>query len=172
MLLLVTAAFLPCSAIAASQSGPCPEQWTDASFVDMGCLFFNVTHPLSWIDANEHCQMKMPERNSSLVDIRTAEQLAFLQMLLDFGDHVQGVSGSWIAGTDVGSSGSWFWATTRTPVDDFIWADGEPSRGTGTVSLTLTAKLRITLYDSLPLGTLRPTLVILLFNDILLLFSC
>ena len=118
-------------------NGACPEDWTDASFVNMGCLHFNNSERLDWMDANEYCQTQMPERSSSLVEIRTKEQLAFLRIFLDFDSDF--AAGSWVAGTDVGSSGRWFWATNLSPVEDFVWADGEPSRSNGTVSCLMLA---------------------------------
>ena len=136
-MLLIIAAFLLLLSLSAGDSGSCPEEWTDASFVDMGCLYFNNTERIDWMEANEYCQTRLPELNSSLVELRTSEQLAFLQMLLDFDSDF--AAGSWIAGTDVGSSGRWFWTKTLSPVEDFVWADGEPSRSNGTVSCLMLA---------------------------------
>merc|ERR1712172_383907 len=139
MLLIIGASFLLLLSVSAAEElGSCPEDWTDASFVDMGCLYFNNTERLDWMEANEYCQTGLPELNSSLVELKTSEQLAFLQMLLDFDSDF--AAGSWIAGTNVGSSGRWFWATTLSPVEDFVWADGEPSRSNnGTVSCLMLA---------------------------------
>merc|ERR1711881_218334 len=58
----------------------CPDKWLDASFMDMGCLFFNATEALTWDDANSMCQMSS---NSTLVDVATEVQMGFLQMELD-----------------------------------------------------------------------------------------
>merc|ERR1712107_639869 len=54
-------------------SGACPSGWVDASFVDMGCLFFNSTEALaSWDDSATMCQMATP--NATLVEILTENQ--------------------------------------------------------------------------------------------------
>merc|ERR1711971_1312440 len=104
MLLIIGASFLLLLSVSAAEElGSCPEDWTDASFVDMGCLYFNNTERLDWMEANEYCQTRLPELNSSLVELR------------------------------------WFWATTLSPVEDFVWANGEPSRSNGTVSCLMLA---------------------------------
>merc|ERR1712156_876664 len=61
-------------------SATCPDKWLDASFVEMGCLFFNNTLEVSWEEANVICQMNS---NSTLVDIQSEMQMDFLQMELD-----------------------------------------------------------------------------------------
>ena len=33
----------------------CPRYWIDASHVDLGCLLFNATSPLLWIEAENFC---------------------------------------------------------------------------------------------------------------------
>ena len=72
MLLIIGASFLLLLSVSAGESGSCPEDWTDASFVDMGCLYFNNTERLDWMEANEYCQTRVPELNSSLVELRYA----------------------------------------------------------------------------------------------------
>merc|ERR1712018_607432 len=66
----------------------CPEKWLDASFVDMGCLYFNSTEALNWEEANVICQMS----NSTLVDISTEMQMGFLQMELDVIANAEGTT--------------------------------------------------------------------------------
>ena len=56
-------------------SSPCPHGWIVATSVDMGCLKFNVTHPMSWLDASEYCQR---DEQAALVEIQTELQLDFL----------------------------------------------------------------------------------------------
>ena len=34
---------------------PCPQHWTDATHVDLGCLLFNVTNPSSWLEGQDSC---------------------------------------------------------------------------------------------------------------------
>merc|ERR1712192_259914 len=95
---------------AQSQSkGNCPHKWVDASFVDMGCLYFNATAALTWDDASSMCQMSS---NSTLDVIANAEGTIHLW---------------WTAGTDVGINGRWIWATTLTAVEDYVWKSGYPN---------------------------------------------
>ena len=106
-------------------SGNCLDGWVDASFVEMGCLYFNSTKALSsWDETSSMCQTATP--NSTLVEIRTAMQLAFVQMMIGvLADH-EGPRYWWTAGTDVGINGKWFWASSLTPVEDYVWPDNYP----------------------------------------------
>merc|ERR1711934_159578 len=106
-------------------SGNCPDKWLDASFVDMGCLYFNSSATETWDAANSLCQIGS---NSTLVDIATEVQLAFLQMELDLiADHEGATHHWWTAGTDVGTNGRWFWVTTLGDVGEFVWDDNYPN---------------------------------------------
>merc|ERR1712037_890581 len=78
---------------AQSQSkGNCPEKWFDASFLEMGCLYFNTTQAFTWDDANTMCQMNT---NSTLVDIVTEMQMSFLSMELDVIANAEGATRAW-----------------------------------------------------------------------------
>merc|ERR1712037_522143 len=137
MLALLTAFIFVLSSTSASEHGEtallsqaqsqsnCPEKWLDASFMDMGCLYFNTTLALTWDDANAMCQMST---NSTLVDIVTEMQMGFLQMELDVIANAEGTTHVWwTAGTDAGINGRWIWATTLTDVGDYLWRSGYPS---------------------------------------------
>merc|ERR1719341_1661169 len=136
MIVFLTAVFASASAstfsnretVPLSQSqetSNCPEKWLDASFVDMGCLFFNATMDVTWEDANAICQRS----NSTLVDISTEVQMGFLQMELDVIANAEGTTHYWwTAGTDLGIEGRWIWATTLTAVEDFVWKDSSYPR--------------------------------------------
>merc|ERR1711971_697195 len=100
-----------------SQSaGNCPHKWVDASFVDMGCLYFHTTAALTWEEANLMCQM------SSSTLIANAEGTTHYW---------------WTAGTDVGINGRWIWATTLTAVEDYVWIDSFPNAVTAYNCLAL-----------------------------------
>merc|ERR1711936_1224781 len=102
--------------VASLTSGVCPDKWVDATFVDMGCLYFNSSAALPWDETNSLCQMTS---NATLVEIRTEMQMAFLQMELNvLADH-EGTRHWWTSGTDVGVNGKWMWATSYTPVEDY-----------------------------------------------------
>merc|ERR1712012_1537680 len=103
-------------------SGNCPEKWLDASFMEMGCLFFNNTKEVDWEEANVICEKF--SSNATLVDIQSEMQMGFLQMELDVIANAEGESHSWwTAGTDVGREGKWYWATTLEEVEDYVWVD-------------------------------------------------
>merc|ERR1712156_184236 len=124
--LQATASILLLSAIAVS--GACPDKWLDASFMEMGCLFFNNTVAVDWEEANVVCKMTP---NATLVDIQSEMQMGFLQMELNMVEGIEGTKHNWwTAGTDVGIEGQWFWVTTLTEVGDFVWHSDEPNSGT------------------------------------------
>merc|ERR1712051_1161555 len=105
-------------------TGNCPDKWVDATFVDMGCLYFNSTEALTWDDASSMCQMGS---NSTLLEITTEMQLAFIQMeLAVIEDHEDAHNFWWTAATDVGINGQWIWITSLTAVEDFMWFSGFP----------------------------------------------
>merc|ERR1712179_206717 len=133
MIVLLTVVFSSASASAFSyretvplsqsqETSNCPEKWLDASFVDMGCLYFNTTQDVTWEDANSICQGS----NSTLIDISTEMQMGLLQMELDVIADAEGEAHYWwTAGTDLAIEGRWIWATTLTAVEDFVWrSDG------------------------------------------------
>ena len=89
-------------------SANCPDQWLDASFVDMGCLLINSSKAYHWDAANIYCQR---DENATLVEILSQEQLGFLRMKLT--EHMEGHEGNkncWTSGTDAGRNGVWRWA--------------------------------------------------------------
>ena len=106
-------------------SGECPRGWVDASFVDMGCLYFNSTEALaSWDDSASMCQMATP--NATLVEILTEDQVAFVQMEIDLLEAHEAPRHWWTGATDVGINGKWFWAPSLSPVEDFVWVSPYP----------------------------------------------
>merc|ERR1711962_1482125 len=108
-----------------ASSGACPSGWVDASFVEMGCLYFNSTKAETWDDSVISCQMATP--NASLVEILTENQMAFVQMEIELLEAHEGKHYWWTGATDVGINGKWFWAPSLSPVEDFVWGAGYPS---------------------------------------------
>merc|ERR1712168_629233 len=81
-------------------NGNCPDKWVDATFVDMGCLYFNSSADMTFDDASSMCQMGS---NSTLLAITSEMQMAFVQMELNvIADHEDASRYWWTAGTDVG----------------------------------------------------------------------
>merc|ERR1719266_207530 len=107
----------------------CPEKWLDASFVEMGCLFFNSTASMTWEDANLACQRSS---NSTSVVITSEIQMGFLQMELDVIANAEGEAHWWwTAGTDIWTNGPrWLWATTLADVEEYVWEGGYPHSNT------------------------------------------
>ena len=97
----------------------CPghEGWLDASSADMGCVLFDVS-PYTWDAANNRCQTL----GGTLVEIENEKQLEFLQFQLQFMEGLQGTRWWWTSGTDAGMNGVWRWATSFSPVGDFVWS--------------------------------------------------
>merc|ERR1711936_1399353 len=126
MLLLLLSAALGFATVAShphggeaegQSSGNCPGNWVDASFVDMGCLYFNSTAALSWDDASSLCQMGS---GSTLLAITSEIQMDFIHMQLDvITDHDGAFHYWWTAGTydeKYPDNGEWLW-WTYSPVE-------------------------------------------------------
>merc|ERR1712130_837356 len=106
-------------------TGTCPDKWVDATFVDMGCLYFYSTEAMTWDEASSLCQMVS---NGTLLEITSEIQLSFIQMeLAVIEDHEDVHFNWWTAATDVGINGQWFWITSRADVEDFMWDTNYPS---------------------------------------------
>ena len=109
---------------ASDVSAACPDNWLDASFMEMGCLFFNNTAAVNWEEANMVCKKYS---KSTLVDIQLEMQMGFLQMELDLIANTEGTTRRWwTAGTDMWREGRWIWITTLTAVEDNVWSPGQP----------------------------------------------
>ena len=84
---------------ASDVSDACPDNWLDASFMEMGCLFFNNTAAVNWEEANMVCKKYS---KSTLVDIQLEMQMGFLQMELDLIAKSEGTTQRWwTAATDI-----------------------------------------------------------------------
>merc|ERR1712098_35921 len=127
-MLLVT---LLLQAVLSQAASPyCPEGWTDALTLDMGCLYL-IQEGLDWESATERCRNLGGEK-AHLVEIQNAEQLTFLQQGLHFAD---GTNWSWhnywwTGANDRAQEGSWIWAESRAEVPDFLWASDQPDNCT------------------------------------------
>merc|ERR1711892_263167 len=111
------------------KKNPCPRQWVDATFVDLGCLLLNSNTSYTWEEANIYCQEK---ENATLIEIKTEEQLEYLQMELFTLEGHEDSRDWWTAGTDLASEGNWYWAVTLKSVGSFIWSkeNNEPTNST------------------------------------------
>ena len=101
------------------QSSLCPDHWIDATLSGLGCLYFNSSAQVDWLDAAELCQH--PDNNASLVEIWSELQLDFVRSELIFLAE-NGVDTDWWTGaTDLGREGHWYWAGSLATVGDFLW---------------------------------------------------
>ena len=106
----------------ATDQAECPEGWIDASSADMGCILLDRS-PQTWDAANNRCQ----SLGGTLVQINNEAQLEFLMFQLQFLEGLGGSKWWWTSGTDAGVNGVWKWATSSSPVGDFVWAWGFPN---------------------------------------------
>ena len=102
-----------------SVSGACEEGWFDASFIDLGCIFF-LKETKVYYEANTLCQ----DMVSHLIEIHSQDQMNFIVNQLEIMD--EGVNSWWTAGSDSGREDEWYWEHSLTPVEDFVWAAGYP----------------------------------------------
>merc|ERR1711973_558396 len=103
---------------------PCPEGWMDASYMDLGCIFF-ANRGFSWADADNYCQ----ENSSALLEVHSETLMDFIRselfVLENFvGDHVW-----WTGGSDVGREGQWYWTHTLKDIGEFVWKEDYPMGG-------------------------------------------
>ena len=109
------------------QSNPCPNQlWVDASMTGLGCLLFNSSTSYTWEKANDYCQV---QENATLLEIWTELQLEFVQNVLFFLTDHEESRDWWTSGTDQGREGHWYWASSLSPVADFVWNEDQPDGG-------------------------------------------
>ena len=104
----------------------CPEGWVDSSLVNMGCIFLG-TSPHTWDEASKLCQ----GLNGTLVEIEDEMQMEFLQMQLQLLEGPDATRPFWAGGrTDNDQEpdlkGDWKWATSSSPVGDFVWGERWP----------------------------------------------
>ena len=125
-------------ALGAKDAGPCPADWVDATLTGMGCLFFNSSQRMTWHDASVSCY----HADSFLVEIETELQFDFLRSELSFLAN-SGIPGSWwTSASDMGREGLWYWASSLSPVPDFVWhsgynqPDGGPDQNCGIMSVS------------------------------------
>ena len=113
--------------IIAAADPPCPPDWVDATVVGMGCLLFDRTMELTWLETHSYCQT---QQQSVSVSMLTQEEVDYVSdLLFSMWDH-EGSNYWWTGATDLGREGSWYWASSLTPVGQFIWSDPAFPRNT------------------------------------------
>merc|ERR1712080_146593 len=120
-------------------SNSCPQGWIDVSTLEMGCIYFNTTTRMTWLDANAYCQR---DEGARMIEIHSVEQLEFLEA-----QTAETAHSYWVVGSDVGREGSWFWQGTLRPVEEFLWGPGQPDGGYGEDCMTLSHTYWDTIHD-------------------------
>ena len=114
----------------------CNKDWEDAKNVGLGYLWIDTTAKLNFTEAETFCT----DKNSSLIEIDSVEQLDFIAMRLKDVSEVQDVlpdrDGSihwWGGATDVQEEGTWKWTQSGRTFDStsFVWGDGQPNNAGG-----------------------------------------
>ena len=67
----------------------------------------------------------MFQAGGTLAEVATEIQFDFVRTQLGL-LNVEGSNNWWLSGTDVGVDGVWKWATSYSPVGDFVWYEGAP----------------------------------------------
>ena len=57
--------------------GHCPEGWLDGSSVGQGCLYFNLSEPIHWLESVQSCQLG--HENATAVEIISPEVNNYLR---------------------------------------------------------------------------------------------
>ena len=118
----------------AELENPCPSDWVQATFVDMGCLYFEQTEMLSREEAAAYCQT---EQDANLVEIYTEEQFDYVQMNLELQELEGWAPGWWTGGTDMGREGDWIWIKSLNALPD-LWVGPGGTTGTTRNCMLLT----------------------------------
>ena len=112
----------------------CEEGWTDGGSVGLGCLLFNQEGK-----THDWAAMVCQDLGGHLVEIHSLPQLEFLRSELKSLEADIGPHDWWTGGSDAGREGQWYWQTSLTPVDSFVWywPEGHPMDITSLNYLTL-----------------------------------
>ena len=94
----------------------------------MGCLLLDASSGklgnYTWSLANNWCR----GFGGALVEIENEEQLEFLRLQLQLIEEEAGEERYWwTSGTDAEADGGWLWASSLSPVEEFIWGDEFPT---------------------------------------------
>ena len=106
-------------------SDSCDPGWSDAHFVNMGCIYFG-TEEMTIDDANEFCGLN---NSAHLVEALTSSQMDFLVNQLQLLEIHTGHKNYWGGATDFGREGQWYWMNSLLPVEDFVWGTRQPYEG-------------------------------------------
>merc|ERR1712241_434424 len=109
----------PC---ALAGQGGCQGSWLDAPSVGMGCLLFNSTERVSWMEASQYCKSQYIGNTSTLVEVLTVEQMDFLTSALKIIEATIGEAGWWAGATGIGVEDDWFWLRSKQTVGEYVFS--------------------------------------------------
>ena len=72
VLLIIFPVLASCDEVSPLSQGHCPKGWIDGSFVELGCLYFNHTEYMTWLDCLKYCQ-SFSWNDTAAIEIITAE---------------------------------------------------------------------------------------------------
>merc|ERR1712215_257475 len=122
----------------------CPFNWVDGSTVDMGCIYLNNRFAFNWEEAYGYCN----NEDSSLIEIRTEEQMIFLTDRLYELEQYYDKTSWWIGASDLGREGRWIWMDSLSPVESFVWHKAYPNGGVTENCLYLNSGGKYEGYDN------------------------
>ena len=108
-----------------SKSGEsCEAGWFNGKFVELGCLKFSV-NMTSYEDAKTYCE----KENAFLIELNQQAQVEVLVNIMEVLEESQGKSLLWWAGgSKLAEDGSWTWSQSGRPIEDWVWAQGQPDK--------------------------------------------
>ena len=90
------------------KSQDCPENWTSASSVGLGCLLFDTNSPKAWLESLDFCK---DNQNSHLIEIFNEQHQEYIMAkALEIGIETGKKRNWWIGLTDEESERDWKWS--------------------------------------------------------------
>ena len=80
---------------------------------------------MTYQDANTFCY----NHSTLLVEVHDTDQMDFMVMELQLLETFTGKRNYWAGGTDMNREGQWYWSHSLIPIEEFVWARGQPDGG-------------------------------------------
>ena len=108
-----------CKVLLKCRSQDCPENWTSASSVGLGCLLFDTTSPKPWMESLDFCK---DNQNSHLIEIFNEQHQEYIiAKAIEIGIETGKRRNWWIGLTDEVSEGKWIWSHSQVEADFTFW---------------------------------------------------
>merc|ERR1711915_1066788 len=115
-----------CFVLGEQKSDLCDNDWVDATFFGLGCLFTNHTWAGGMTQDEAYTFCYKLDSRARLLEIHNENDMLFIDVLIDQENGVG--SRFWLGGSDRGHEGTWYWESSREPVEDFIWDENYPAQ--------------------------------------------